>query len=58
MTVSLKDGARLFGVAVMCGCAVFVCTFFLNFYLDALAVKDEVEESALSLYREIGRAHV
>ena len=51
MTVSLKDGARLLGVAVMCGCAVFVCTFFLNFYLDALAVKDEVEESALSLYR-------
>lgn len=50
MTVSLRDGAKLLGIAVMSGCAVFVCTFFLNFYLDARAVRGLVEESVLPLY--------
>ncbi|MDE5897333.1 MAG: ABC transporter permease, partial [Clostridia bacterium] len=50
MTVSLKDGLKLLGVAVMSGCAVFVCTFFLNFYLDASAVRGLVAEAVLPLY--------
>ena len=50
MTVSLKDGFKLLGIAVMSGCAVFVCTFFLNFYLDARAVRDAVEPAVLPLY--------
>lgn len=50
MTVSWKDGTKLFGIVVVFACAVFVCTFFLNFYLDSLAVRDLVTEAALPLY--------
>lgn len=50
MTVSIRDGLKLFGITIVVACAVFVCTFFLNFYIDALAVRDLVEESHLALY--------
>ena len=50
MVVSLKDGLKLFGVAVVCACAVFVCTFFLNYYLDCLAISDGVPEESAALY--------
>lgn len=50
MTVSLKDGLKLVGISIICACAIFVCTFFLSYYLDALSVRDMVEESALTLY--------
>lgn len=50
MTVGLKDGLKLLGIAVMSGCAVFVCTFFLNFYLDALALRDAVSADLMPLY--------
>lgn len=42
MLVGMKDGAKLFGISVMAGCAVLVCTMFLNFYLDILSVQDRV----------------
>ena len=45
MIVGIKDGIKLFGVAIVCACAVFVCTFFLNYYLDCLAIKDIPAES-------------
>lgn len=35
MSVGLKDSLKLIGVTIVTFCAVFVCTFFLNFYLDA-----------------------
>lgn len=35
MVVSLKDGIKIIGLTIVVFCAVFVCTFFLNFYLDA-----------------------
>lgn len=50
MTVSWKDGFKLFGLVIVSACAVFVCTFFLSFYLDALAVKDLVSPEATPLY--------
>lgn len=50
MTVSIRDGLKLFGITIVVACAVFVCTFFLNFYIDALTVRDLVEESLLVLY--------
>ena len=50
MTVSIKDGLKLFGITIVFGCAVFVCTFFLNFYLDALTVRDLVSAEAMPLY--------
>ena len=51
MIVSLKDGLKLFGVAIVTACAVFVCTFFLNYYLDCFLVKDSVTVEALPLYK-------
>lgn len=37
--VSLKDAFKLVGVTVVVFCAVFVNTFFLNFCIDAQAIK-------------------
>ena len=45
MIVGIKDGLKLFGVAIVCACAVFVCTFFLNYYIDCLALTDIPAES-------------
>ena len=50
MIVSIKDGFKLFGVAIVCACAVFVCTFFLNYYLDCLLIKDSVPADGAMLY--------
>lgn len=40
MVISIKDGFKLLGVTVVTFCAVFVCTFFLNFCLDAKSIQD------------------
>ncbi len=50
MIISLKDGLKLFGIIIVAFCAVFVCTFFLNFYMDAVAIKDTVTEAQQPLY--------
>lgn len=50
MTVSIKDGFKLIGLVIVSGCAVFVMTFFLSFYLDAVSVRESVSFSALPLY--------
>ena len=50
MIVGIKDGLKLFGVAIVCACAVFVCTFFLNYYIDCLAIKDSVPPESVQLY--------
>ncbi len=50
MVISIKDGLKLFGIMIVAFCAVFVCTFFLNFYLDAIAIKDAVTEAQQPLY--------
>lgn len=49
MVIGFKDGIKLFGMAVVSACMVFVCTFFLNFYLDALAVRESVAEELIPL---------
>lgn len=49
MIVGIKDGLKLFGVAIVCACAVFVCTFFLNYYLDCLAL-DDIPAESIQLY--------
>lgn len=52
MLIGWKDGLKLVGVSVVCFCAVFVCTFMLNYYLDVLPLGDTVTESgAQALYR-------
>lgn len=50
MVISFKDSLKLFGIMIVVFCAVFVCTFFLNFYLDAIAIKDTVLPEQQVLY--------
>ena len=51
MIVGLKDGSKLAGISIVCCCAVFVCTLFLNYNIDLAAIKDEVtSEAGLALY--------
>lgn len=50
MVISLKSALKLVGIAIVCFCAVFVCTFFTNFYLDILPLRDDVAEQMLPLY--------
>ncbi len=51
MIVGIKDAAKLFAVALMSCCAVFVCTLFLNFYIDIQNVRDQITvPQALVLY--------
>lgn len=51
MVVGWKDGLKFFGVAVVCACATFVLTFYLNYYLDARAVDaGMLGEEARALY--------
>lgn len=50
MLVSFKDALKQVGVSVVCFCAAFVCTFFLNFYLDVLPLENEVPEQIKPLY--------
>lgn len=42
MIIGIKDSLKLFGVAVIMCCAVFVCTLFLNLYPDMEAIKSQV----------------
>lgn len=50
MIISPKDVLKLLGISIVCFCAVFVCTFFLNYYIDVLPLKDAVPQEILPLY--------
>ncbi len=50
MIISLKDSFKLLGIFIICLCAVFVCTFFLNYYLDVLPLKETILEEFMPLY--------
>ena len=50
MIISAKSALKLIGITIVCFCAVFVCTFFLNFYLDILPLRSKVAELMLPLY--------
>lgn len=50
MVVSIKDCLKLIGISIVCFCAVFVCTFFLNYYLDVLPLKNIVNQEIFPLY--------
>lgn len=52
MIVSIKDGFKLIGITIVMFCAVFVCTFFLNFYIDAKAINAVISDpEILVLYK-------
>ncbi|MCI8633884.1 MAG: FtsX-like permease family protein [Lachnospiraceae bacterium] len=42
MLIRFKDAFKLIGISVVLGCAVLVCTMFLNFYLDVQAIQNEI----------------
>lgn len=42
MRIGMKKASRLIGVSIISGCAVLVCTMFLNFYLDVRSVESEL----------------
>lgn len=50
MIISLKDSLKLFGISIVCFCAVFVCTFFLNYYIDVLPLETSVSTELMPLY--------
>ncbi|MDE6001556.1 MAG: FtsX-like permease family protein [Clostridia bacterium] len=50
MILSFKDLLKLTGIIIVSFCAVFVCTFFLNFYFDALSIESLVTDESQALY--------
>ena len=50
MLVGIKDGVKLFGISVMAGCAVLICTMFVNFYLDILHIEELVTSDAARVF--------
>lgn len=50
MVVGLRDGLKRIGISVVCLCAVFVCTFMLNYYLDVAAVGAPSDVELYPLY--------
>ncbi len=51
MVVGFKDSFKLIGMTIVSFCAVLVCTFFLNFYLDAITLKGTfTDPQTVSLY--------
>ena len=51
MVISIKDAVKFFGITIVCFCAVFVCTFFMNYYLDVLPMRDLVTDEVMPLYQ-------
>lgn len=49
MIIRLKDLVKLLGISIVTFCAVFVCTFFLNFYWDVINLP-HVPADLLPLY--------
>lgn len=50
MVIGLKDIFKLVGIIIVCACAVFVCTMFINYDIDLHAVEHLVSEAARPLY--------
>lgn len=51
MVVGIKDAAKLIGISIVACCAVFVCTLFLNYNIDLIAIEDQiVTEAGIAMY--------
>ncbi len=50
MIISPKDGLKLVGISVVSFCAVYVCTFMLNYYFDVLPLGTTIPEQSYALY--------
>lgn len=42
MIISLKDIFKMIGILIVSFCAVFVCTLFLNYYMDITAIEASI----------------
>ncbi len=52
MVVGIKDTMKLIGILVIAGCAVFVCTLFLNYNVDLAARKGEIlTQAGMAMYQ-------
>lgn len=52
MIVGMRDGAKLTGISIVTGCAVLVCTMFLNFAMDMAGIKEKITSDELMLFYE------
>ena len=51
MIIGLKDVVKLFGIAIMACCAVFVCTLVLSYNIDLASIKSEItSEKGIAMY--------
>lgn len=51
MVIRLKDTIKLVGISIIACCAVFVCTLFLSYNIDLMAVKDAITtEEGMAIY--------
>ncbi|MCL1806160.1 MAG: ABC transporter permease [Oscillospiraceae bacterium] len=44
MIIRPKDAAKLFGISIMCFCAVLISTMFLNSNIDMARIKDQITD--------------
>lgn len=51
MVIGIKDAIKLIGISIIACCAVFVCTLFLNFNIDLVAIEDKIlTEAGIVMY--------
>ena len=54
MVVGIKDAVKLIGISIVACCAVFVCTLFLNYNIDIVAMKSEITtEAGAAMYNAL-----
>lgn len=46
MVIGIKDTIKLIGISIIACCAVFVCTLFINYNIDLVAIEDEILSDA------------
>lgn len=50
MVIGLKDVAKLFGITIVACCAAFVCTLFLSYNIDLVAIEGEITQDIRAMY--------
>ena len=50
MVIGLKDVAKLFGITIVACCAAFVCTLFLSYNIDLVAIEGEISQDGRAMY--------
>lgn len=50
MVISIKDIFKIFGVILVCFCAVFICSIFVNYALDLKDIENLVAEGSRAFY--------